>query len=63
MGQENGLLSIVWHPDGSVFAIPGPDDGVIFYFRKTWREAFRLQTHHSTPISLLAFSPNGRHRL
>ncbi|TPX47127.1 hypothetical protein SeMB42_g03443 [Synchytrium endobioticum] len=52
-----------WHPNGSVFAIPGIDGDIEIIERDTWKRIFTLQKGHHTGVTCLAWSPNGSYIL
>jgi WD40 repeat protein len=57
-GARNGAS---WHPDGSVIAIPGPDNNVVVFDALSWDddvEAYRLDDGHTDIVNLVSFSDN-----
>ena len=63
-GASCARSGIAWHPDGgSLLAVPGRDDDVVFYERLSWAVAFALGGGHAGPVNLVSFSPNGMMRL
>lgn len=59
-GKQGARSAIAWHPEGTDLAVPGPDSDVVFYERHNWESSQELHGEHSGPVSVLAFSPNGR---
>jgi WD40 repeat protein len=54
------LQRLVWHPNGNQLAIPGTKDVPILARGGKWGVETKL-IGHSDPVSILAYSPNGKY--
>ncbi|GBG74748.1 hypothetical protein CBR_g19153 [Chara braunii] len=50
-----------WHPDGSLFAVPGLSCEVILYKRQTAEVHCSLKGAHMADVGVIAWSPNGKY--
>eukprot|EP00808_Paulinella_micropora_P030462 g42653.t1 len=60
--EENQRLGMAWSPDGALLACPGYSQ-VSLLERGSWKPKVHLKNAHTKPVSLLAFSPNGKYLL